>query len=131
VVRDLAEIFNLRHRITRLKLEGGELAKYGPAKVSDRQGIDTYEEGAATRERGPFYCMDPTGRRTGEGESMLKVSGGLNAAPHACSRLHAWQVWGCLMHVRMRNSVAVASKHLAISPFPASMRPGSRKEAAE
>lgn len=68
VAFDLAELHNLRHRITRLKLEGGELAKYGPAKAPDQQGIDQFQEGAAAREHGPHYCMDPTGRRTGEGE---------------------------------------------------------------
>ncbi|KIZ02636.1 putative Uncharacterized protein C21orf59 like protein [Monoraphidium neglectum] len=66
VSRDLADVHNLRHRITRLKLEGGELAKYGPAKAPDRQGIDKFEEGHEARERGPHYCMDPTGRRSGE-----------------------------------------------------------------
>jgi len=62
-VAALAELNNLRHRINRLKLEGEELAKYGPAKRPDLQGIDTYAE--APVERGPFYNMDPTGRRTG------------------------------------------------------------------
>lgn len=68
--RDLAELHNLRHRIARLKLEGGELAQYGPAKAPDAQGIDSCQEGAggSGRERGPHYCMDPTGRRSGEGE---------------------------------------------------------------
>eukprot|EP00878_Enallax_costatus_P023901 GHUV01025462.1.p1 GENE.GHUV01025462.1~~GHUV01025462.1.p1 ORF type:complete len:232 (+),score=73.45 GHUV01025462.1:102-797(+) len=62
-VKELAEVYNLRHRITRLKLEGEELAKYGPAKQPDKQGIDQYSEQAV--EKGQFYCMDPTGRRTG------------------------------------------------------------------
>ncbi len=62
----LAHIYNLRHRITRLKLEGEDLAKYGPAKAPDKQGIDTYSEQPVVA--GAFYCMDPTGRRTGEGE---------------------------------------------------------------
>lgn len=70
VARELAEVHNLRHRITRLKLEGGELAKHGPAKAPDAQGIDKFEEAGAQRERGPHYCMDPTGRRTGEGEQQ-------------------------------------------------------------
>lgn len=67
VARKLSEVHNLRHRITRLKLEGSELAKHGPAKQPEKQGIDQFEEGNAGREKGPFYCMDPTGRRTGEG----------------------------------------------------------------
>ena len=69
VVRALAQLHNLRHKITRLKLEGGELAKYGPSKQPDQQGIDTYAEGSV--ERGPFYNMDPTGRRNGQGACYL------------------------------------------------------------
>lgn len=64
-VRQVAQVYNLRHRIVRLKLEGGELAKYGPAKHPDQQGIDSYAEGAV--ERSAHYTMDPTGRRTGQG----------------------------------------------------------------
>lgn len=60
---ELVNIHNLQHKIQRLKLEGGELAKYGPAKHPDKQGIDTYSEGDV--EKGPHYNMDPTGRRTG------------------------------------------------------------------
>jgi hypothetical protein len=65
-VKALVEVYNLRHKIQRLKLEGGELVKYGPAKPLDKQGIDTYSETAV--EKGPFYNMDPTGRRTGNGQ---------------------------------------------------------------
>ncbi|EFJ46517.1 hypothetical protein VOLCADRAFT_62351, partial [Volvox carteri f. nagariensis] len=61
--RQLAEVNNLRHRIERLKAEGEELAKYGPAKRPDQQGIDQYQETSV--EKGPHYTMDPTGRRTG------------------------------------------------------------------
>jgi hypothetical protein len=64
-VRELVQVHNLRHRIHRLKLEGEELAKYGPAKHPDRQGIDQYSEEPV--EKGPHYNMDPTGRRTGNG----------------------------------------------------------------
>lgn len=95
VARELAAINNLRHLVIRLKLEGADLAKHGPAKRLDAQGIDTYEEeqqqlaaggGAAAEaaassggvERGPHYCMDPTGRRTGEGGGSLCMS----ASPH-------------------------------------------------
>lgn len=65
-ISQLACIHNLRHRITRLKLEGEELAKYGPAKHPEKQGIDQYSDQAV--EKGEFYCMDPTGRRTGNGK---------------------------------------------------------------
>lgn len=63
VLEDLVVINNLRHRIHRLRLEGEELAKYGPAKHPDKQGIDTYAEGPV--DKGPHYLMDPSGRRTG------------------------------------------------------------------
>ena len=65
---ELAEISNLRGRIERLKLEGEELAKYGPAKHPDKQGLDQYSEdfGNGPVEKGAFYCADPTGRRTGD-----------------------------------------------------------------
>lgn len=69
----LAAIHNLRHRITRLKLEGEELAKYGPTKHPQQQGIDKYSEadGVLMGDRGEFYTMDPTGRRTGNGRLAL------------------------------------------------------------
>eukprot|EP00892_Ulva_mutabilis_P009617 jgi/Ulvmu1/7027/UM033_0086.1 len=63
IVADVATIHNLRQTVTKLKLEGAELAQYGPAKQPDKQGIDTYDENAI--EKGEFYQMDPTGRRTG------------------------------------------------------------------
>ena len=63
----LSSVNNLRQRIQRLKLEGEELAKYGPAKLPEKQGIDEYSEEAI--EKGPHYVMDPTGRRTGNGET--------------------------------------------------------------
>ncbi|KAG2433099.1 hypothetical protein HYH02_012802 [Chlamydomonas schloesseri] len=61
--RQMAEVHNLRHRIERLKAEGEELAKHGPAKRPDQQGIDKYQETPV--EKGPHYSEDPTGRRTG------------------------------------------------------------------
>ncbi|GMH35705.1 hypothetical protein BSKO_03573 [Bryopsis sp. KO-2023] len=62
-VEEMVKIHNLRQRIHRLKMEGEELAKYGPAKHPEKQGIDTYSEGVS--EVGDHYEMDPTGRRTG------------------------------------------------------------------
>lgn len=59
----LATIQNLRNQITRLKLEGDELAKYGPAKAPGSEGIDSYSE--APVEKGDWYNQDPTGRRCG------------------------------------------------------------------
>lgn len=67
-VAELAKVYNLRHRVTRLKLEGEELAKYGPAKQPDKQGIDQYSDEPV--QKADFYTMDPTGRRTGNGKAL-------------------------------------------------------------
>jgi hypothetical protein len=45
-----------------------DLAKYGPAKRPDKQSIDTYQtddHGNLINDKtpkGPYYCMDPTGK---------------------------------------------------------------------
>ena len=62
----LVEVHNLRAKIQILKMEGEELGKHGPAKPLDKQGIDEYSE--APVDKGPHYTMDPTARRTGNGE---------------------------------------------------------------
>lgn len=86
-IKELAQVHNLQHKIKRLKLEGGELAKYGPAKHPDKQGIDTYSEEAI--EKTQYYNMDPTGRRTGNACSqdvakvLLKT---LDDAEAVCSK---------------------------------------------
>lgn len=67
-LRDIVTIHNLRQRIAKLKLEGGELAQFGFAKQPDKQGIDTYSD--ENIEKGEFYKMDPTGRRTGNGAAQ-------------------------------------------------------------
>lgn len=72
VVADVAAIHNLRQTVTKVKLEGTELAKYGPAKQPDKQGIDTYDESVV--DKGVFYEMDPTGRRTGNGEACSECT---------------------------------------------------------
>ena len=69
-LNDVVTIHNLRQQIAKLKLEGGELAQYGFAKQPEKQGIDTYAE--ENVEKGEFYKMDPTGRRTGNGEANLR-----------------------------------------------------------
>lgn len=71
ITKELVELQNLRTRIHRLKLEGEELAKYGPAKLPDKQGIDEYAEQPV--EKGEYYKMDPTGRRTGNGTAQRYV----------------------------------------------------------
>ncbi|KAF6251199.1 flagellar basal body protein [Scenedesmus sp. NREL 46B-D3] len=84
---ELAKIHNLRHRITRLKLEGEELAKFGPAKQPDQQGIDQYSEQPV--QQGPFYNMDPTGRRSGNACDPLvaqKLTQELEQAAAAASK---------------------------------------------
>ncbi len=82
--RDLAEVHNLRAKIQMLKMEGEELAKYGPAKPLDKQGIDEYSE--VPVDKGPHYTMDPTGRRTGNGEH--KKAPGATAAPPFGGKQH-------------------------------------------
>ena len=72
VTQELTKLHNLRQRILKLKMEGDELAKYGPAKLPDKQGIDTYVEGGV--EKGQHYLMDPTGRRTGNGTTCARSS---------------------------------------------------------
>jgi len=62
-VAALVEVHNLRAKIQMLKMEGEELAKHGPAKPIDKQGLDEYSETPV--EKGPHYTMDLTGRRTG------------------------------------------------------------------
>ena len=68
VVRERWSARNLRFSlfVFRLKLEGKELAKYGPAKPLDQQGIDQYAEPGV--QKGANYQQDPTGRRTGQGQ---------------------------------------------------------------
>ena len=45
-IAELVDIHNLRLRIERLKLEGGELAQFGPAKHPDKQARRRGEGGA-------------------------------------------------------------------------------------
>lgn len=71
-VKELIDTWNIQIQIRRLCDEMEELAKYGPAKRPDKQCIDTYttdDHGYLINDkipRGSHYCMDPTGRRTGE-----------------------------------------------------------------
>jgi len=68
VVREGWSACNLHCSLSvfRLKLEGEELARYGPAKPLDQQGIDQYAEPGV--QKGTNYQQDPTGRRTGQGQ---------------------------------------------------------------
>ena len=71
-VQDLISVCNMLIQIRRTLDGMEELTKYGPAKRPDKQCIDTYttdDHGNLINDqiqRGPHYCMDPTGRRTGE-----------------------------------------------------------------
>jgi hypothetical protein len=71
-VEELVEIWNMQIQIRRLIDSMEDLALYGVAKKPDKQCIDTYatdDWGNLINdkiERGPYYCMDPTGKRTGE-----------------------------------------------------------------
>lgn len=76
----LAEVHNLRHRIAALRQEGEELAKHGPAKRPEQQGIDEYAE--APVDKGPHYLMDPTGRRTGNGKCCTQRANAARGGGH-------------------------------------------------
>jgi len=69
VIRELVALWNMRLRIQFLVENMRELAKYGPSKPPDQQGLDEIqekEEGVII-EKGPHYEADPTGKRTGNG----------------------------------------------------------------
>jgi hypothetical protein len=70
ILRELVVVNNLQVRILSLKEEGKQLAIHGPFKApreSDEDDSDDDEESANKKPRGPFYCRDPSGHRTGEG----------------------------------------------------------------
>lgn len=69
IVRELAQIWNLRIRLAQLTGSIRELAKYGPMKAQDKVGIDEIQEqhNGVTIEKGECYEMDPSGIRTGNG----------------------------------------------------------------
>ena len=71
VINEMVEIHNLRLRIQRLNLEGGELAQFGPAREPSKVGIDEYK--VSERERSPYFKEDPTGRRTGNGTHIFRI----------------------------------------------------------
>jgi len=63
VIKEMCEIHNLRLRVHRLFLEGGELAEFGPAREPSKVGIDDYK--VKDSEKSAWFKEDPTGRRTG------------------------------------------------------------------
>jgi len=62
-VKEVVDIHNLRLRIHRLKLEGDELAEFGPMKKPSDASIDEYAQAPVNKTA--HYKQDPTGRRTG------------------------------------------------------------------
>mmetsp|Transcript_36253 Transcript_36253/g.43757 ORF Transcript_36253/g.43757 Transcript_36253/m.43757 type:complete len:278 (+) Transcript_36253:168-1001(+) len=62
-LKEVVAIHNIRLRIHRLKLEGEELAEYGPMKKPNEANIDDYAQEPINKSA--FYKQDPTGRRTG------------------------------------------------------------------
>lgn len=85
-IAEMVAVHNLRQKINRLNIECQELAKYGPAKHPEKQGIDEYQEDKV--EKGANYTQDPTGRRTGNACSpdvakvLLKTCEDAVAAAH-------------------------------------------------
>jgi len=69
LISELVEVHNLRLRIQRLKVEGDDLALYGPCKPPDKQGLDediqAEADGVELPPRGPTYNKDPNGKRDG------------------------------------------------------------------
>ncbi|KAK9832936.1 hypothetical protein WJX74_002381 [Apatococcus lobatus] len=79
VIKQVVELNNLKHKIERLRLEGGELAKYGPALSSEDQEELEEEEEKVSSQSGQEVTIDPTGRRSGDAcskelqEQLLKA----------------------------------------------------------
>ncbi|KAF4316329.1 hypothetical protein BBO99_00006841 [Phytophthora kernoviae] len=69
LIRTLCRIQNLRLRLAALADALDGLGRYGMAKPPQEQGLDAYQEGTDSKQRGEFYEADPTGHRTGEGVS--------------------------------------------------------------
>jgi len=75
------------------QVEGDDLATYGPARPTDKQGLDediqAQADGIELPPRGPTYCKDPTGKRDGNApvpqvQTMLRKA--LDDAAAAASR---------------------------------------------
>lgn len=67
LIRELCWINNTRLRLAALADALPGLAKHGVAKSPNEQGLDQYQEGYESKQRGEFYEPDPLGLRTGEG----------------------------------------------------------------
>ena len=69
MIRDLAEVFNLRLRLRQLCGALRELGEHGPMKPPDKAGLDQIDEDyrGETVFKNDHYKADPTGLRTGCG----------------------------------------------------------------
>ena len=70
VIRELCLLCGLREKLSRLAGILEELARHGPSKPESERGLDEIaeREGRSVR-RGPHYCADPLGNRTGDAPS--------------------------------------------------------------
>lgn len=77
LIRELVRVNNRRAQLAFLCGALRELAKYGPSKTPDEQGVDELKERfeGASIEKSSTYVADPTGSRTGNGvgEQLSKV----------------------------------------------------------
>jgi hypothetical protein len=66
VIRELCLICCLREKLGRLAGMMEELGRHGPSKREADRGLDEIQEREGKRiEKGPHYCADPLGNRTG------------------------------------------------------------------
>jgi hypothetical protein len=75
-------LLTLRARTAhRLKLEGEELAEYGPAREPSKMGVDDVP-GSELTLQGAHYKNDPTGRRTGHGANATSEAPSTSLTHH-------------------------------------------------
>jgi hypothetical protein len=69
LIAGLVRVWNMRLRLSMLVGAVSDLAKYGPMKPQDEQGIDSIKEEfeGLRLEKSATYCADPAGNRTGNG----------------------------------------------------------------
>lgn len=77
LIRNLVKVNNRRAQLAFLCGALRDLAKHGPAKPNDEQGVDALKEKyeSAVIDKTAHYTADPTGMRTGNGvgEALTKV----------------------------------------------------------
>ena len=93
VIRELVDVWNMRHRIGRIADACIDLSKHGPLKPADQRGIDEVQEaGGATIEKGPRYNADPLGHRTGNPPDPAAAATLVKTAEEAKASVHKNQV---------------------------------------